>query len=235
MKNSKTSLCSTKEWFGKQGTTGKYSIPAYSIIIHLFDILTWWRRHSFCKKIYPTYKLYPGSQVSSFISPRENRKMVGLFIRYKSISFWFICNILLTAKYIVEAPWWSNLDRCCINIKFLLLNFNVPQLQCCSTSIWQINALTFHTQPVQDLPQESHRGSVIFRWISILSNSIWKTHTLCRALAGILKLPVIFQRIPVQNGLKWSKMGQNCIKWYFFAWQKQKLAVTHKNEGHDRS
>ena len=28
-----------------------------------------------------------------------------------------------------------------------------------------------------------------------------------RALAEILKLPVIFEQMPVQNGLKWSKMG----------------------------
>ena len=29
----------------------------------------------------------------------------------------------------------------------------------------------------------------------------------CRALVRILKLPVIFERVPVQNGLKWFKMG----------------------------
>ena len=29
---------------------------------------------------------------------------------------------------------------------------------------------------------------------------------MCRVLARILKLPVIFERIPVRNGLKWSKI-----------------------------
>ena len=28
-----------------------------------------------------------------------------------------------------------------------------------------------------------------------------------RALARILKLPIFFERAPIQNGLKWSKMG----------------------------
>ena len=28
-----------------------------------------------------------------------------------------------------------------------------------------------------------------------------------RALARILKLPVIFERVPVQNGVEWSKKG----------------------------
>ena len=30
----------------------------------------------------------------------------------------------------------------------------------------------------------------------------------------ILKLPIIFERMPIQKGLKWSKMGQNYIKWF---------------------
>ena len=49
-----------------------------------------------------------------------------------------------------------------------------------------------------------------------------------RALARILKLPVIFETVPIQNDLKWSKMGYNCIKcpnWSFFAHQKRKLPV----------
>ena len=38
-------------------------------------------------------------------------------------------------------------------------------------------------------------------------------HTVHRALARILKLPVIYERLTIQNGLKRSKMGYNCIKW----------------------
>ena len=34
-----------------------------------------------------------------------------------------------------------------------------------------------------------------------------------RTLARILKLSVIFEKVPHP---KWSKMGYNCIKWYFF-------------------
>ena len=43
-----------------------------------------------------------------------------------------------------------------------------------------------------------------------------------RALARILKLPVIFERMTVQNGLKLCKMVRNYL---FFAGQKQKLPV----------
>ena len=43
-----------------------------------------------------------------------------------------------------------------------------------------------------------------------------------RALAKILKLPIIFERVPIQNGLKLYKMLQNG---YFFACQKWKLLV----------
>ena len=35
----------------------------------------------------------------------------------------------------------------------------------------------------------------------------------CRALARILKLPIIFERVPIQNGLKWAKTVQNGPKW----------------------
>ena len=28
-----------------------------------------------------------------------------------------------------------------------------------------------------------------------------------KGLARILKLPVVFERVPLQNGVKWSKMG----------------------------
>ena len=34
-----------------------------------------------------------------------------------------------------------------------------------------------------------------------------------RALTRILKLPVTFERVPVQNEFKWFKMGLDCIKW----------------------
>ena len=33
------------------------------------------------------------------------------------------------------------------------------------------------------------------------------------ALDSILKLPISFERVPVQNSLKWPKMGYNCIIW----------------------
>ena len=49
-----------------------------------------------------------------------------------------------------------------------------------------------------------------------------------KGLNWILKLPVIFEKVPIQNGLKWSKMSWNCIKWskiFIFAYQKWKLSI----------
>ena len=41
--------------------------------------------------------------------------------------------------------------------------------------------------------------------INLINNHNYLIET--RALARILKMPIIFERVHVQNGLKWSKMG----------------------------
>ena len=40
----------------------------------------------------------------------------------------------------------------------------------------------------------------------------WGGWGVSRALARILKLPVIFERVPVQNGVEWSKKGLKLYK-----------------------
>ena len=50
-----------------------------------------------------------------------------------------------------------------------------------------------------------------------------------RALARILKLPFIFERVPVQNGLKLYKLVQNGN------FSPLKMKVTCQNDRHDES
>ena len=42
-----------------------------------------------------------------------------------------------------------------------------------------ITPFKIHTPPVENLPQVFHRGSVIFKWIGMLSSSIQYSHPLC--------------------------------------------------------
>ena len=56
-------------------------------------------------------------------------------------------------------------------------------------------------------------------WIEIIN-----IHS--RALATILKLPVIFERVPIRNGLEWSKM---------VIYLPVKEEVTRQNDGHNES
>ena len=45
------------------------------------------------------------------------------------------------------------------------------------------------------------------------------------ALARILKFPIVFERVPIQNGPKWAKIASNGPKWSFFVHQKRKLPI----------
>ena len=51
-----------------------------------------------------------------------------------------------------------------------------------------------------------------------------------------LKLHIIFETVPAQNGLKWSKRGQKCTKWSkFVIFCPSKTKVTCQNDVHDGS
>ena len=41
-------------------------------------------------------------------------------------------------------------------------------------------------------------------------------------------MPVIFERVPVQSDLKWSKIVQNGLKWLFVARPKWRIPVKMK-------
>ena len=45
------------------------------------------------------------------------------------------------------------------------------------------------------------------------------------ALARILKLPIFFERVPIQNDLKWAKIASNGPRGSFFIRQKRKLPI----------
>ena len=59
----------------------------------------------------------------------------------------------------------------------------------------------------------------------LLHCACFSSPPLLRALARILKIPHLFERVSVQSGLLWSKNGLKLYKMVIFACQKQNLPV----------
>ena len=60
--------------------------------------------------------------------------------------------------------------------------------------------------------------------------AIVEKYALEQALARILKLPIIFESAPIQNGLKLYKIG---LIWFIIC--PTKMEVNCQNDGHDVS